>query len=216
MRTHAGRFVAFAEKCELIESRAKCMAHSNSPSQADPSLSSWLLPSNRKLRNLTAISLRNISIVPSTTSPARKRGRTFDDDALPQTLKSPAKLLALREQKALGHSRSSTDLRAVIEDATGDEEGAIVVDAVNGSPVGSSSKQKAPDGHGNGSTPPRRPHFRKLRRRSTLEWASATPQRRQQRLEDVIRDRAADVFFSLHVEGLQGGQYPHIPTGCRH
>jgi len=82
---------------------------------------------------------------------------TIDDDALPNSLKSPAKLLAQREVKTLEHSRSSAELR---------------------------------------------PSLAKLRRRSTMEWA-ASPHVRQKKLEDVAARRMADVFFSIHVEGVE-------------
>lgn len=50
-----------------------------------------------------------------------------------------------------------------------------------------------------------RPAIKRLRRRSTLEWANATPQRRQERWENVTMERLADsVFFSLHVRGFEG------------
>ena len=52
-------------------------------------------------------------------------------------------------------------------------------------------------------TPPR-PSYAKLRRRSTLEWVNASPQSRQQKLEGVTAERMADVFFSLHVEDIDG------------
>ena len=158
----------------------------------------WLLPYNRKLRNLVSISLRNLDLQRYSTR--RSRGKTIDDDALPQTLKSPAKLVALREQKTLGHSRSFTDLRGVPEDAVTDERGEIGEGALvhaNGSPKG---KQKA-----NGSPKtPQRPPFARMRRRSTLEWANASPQSRQEKLENVTAERMADIFFSLHVEGVKG------------
>lgn len=155
---------------------------------------SWLLPSNRKLRNLVSISLRNLNLTP--TSPGRKRGKTIDDDALPNTLKSPAKLVALREQKALGMSRSSTDLRAVAENAVTEAEDANT----NGSPKGGKEKRR----QSATVESPRRPEFRKLRRRSTLEWTQSSPQTRQKRLEKVTKERMADVFFSLHVQGIEG------------
>ena len=41
----------------------------------------------------------------------------------------------------------------------------------------------------------------KIRRRSTLNWTNASPRLRQQKLEDVIADRLADTWFSLHCEG---------------
>lgn len=51
---------------------------------------------------------------------------------------------------------------------------------------------------------PQRPLQGRMRRRSTLEWANATPQTRQERLEGVTRERMADVFVSIHVEGVEG------------
>lgn len=147
---------------------------------------------NRKLRNLVSISIRNVSLeqAPST----RRRTKTIDDEAIPQTLKSPAKMVALREHKALEHSRSSTDLRSAgVAAAVGE-----TADETNGSPI------KAKERHSNAvqRTPPR-PNFR-MRRRSTLEWANATPQSRQEKLERVTGERMADVFFSLHVDGVEG------------
>jgi hypothetical protein len=137
-----------------------------------PSSRHYLLSSSLKLRNVQSISLRNLRL--SQSSSTRNRGITFDDDALPQTLSSPAKLLALREDHALGHSRSSSDLR----ESASEENG-----------------QKS-DG--------KRPQVRRLRRRSTLEWANATPQSRQSKLEDMIKGRMGHVFFSLHVHGVEG------------
>lgn len=168
----------------------------------------WLLPPNRKLRNLVSISLRNLDLTP--TSPKRSRGKTIDDDALPQTLKSPAKIVSLREQKSLGVSRSSTDLRAVAEEALAESDSTAIsgVEA-NGSPVAKQKKQRTQSATHTTNTSPRRPGFKRLRRRSTIEWANATPQRRQERLEDVTRERMADVFFSLHVQGIEGWCIPN-------
>lgn len=155
----------------------------------------YLLPSNRKLRNLVSISLRNISLDAPTA--ARRRGKTIDDDAVPYSLRSPAKIVALREQAGkLEYSRSSTDLRsvsehAVIGEGVGEENGAMVGRVENGSPVKGKSKAE-------------RPRIGRMRRRSTLEWINATPQRRQERLERVTEERMLDVVFSLHVEGFEG------------
>ncbi|EGP90551.1 uncharacterized protein MYCGRDRAFT_99101 [Zymoseptoria tritici IPO323] len=140
----------------------------------------WLLPYNHKLRNLLSISLRNLSLDPKLAT--RSRGKTIDDDALPQTLNSPAKLVALREQQTIGHSRSSTDLRA---------------DSAHASPEGSERPKSMAL-----TSPTKRPELGRTKRRSTMEWATATPQKRQQRLEAVTRGRMADVFFSLHVDGI--------------
>ncbi|KAF2773134.1 hypothetical protein EJ03DRAFT_286881 [Teratosphaeria nubilosa] len=153
---------------------------------------SWLLPSNRKLRNLVSISLRNLSLAP--TSPERIRAKARDDDAVPQSLKSPAKLVALQEQHALGHSKSSSDLRSAAEDADGGV-------ANDGSPTNGQVEQ-------NGAPrTPSRPTLGRLRRGSTLEWANATPQRRQEKLQNVTGDRMADVFFSVHVAGVKEPVY---------
>lgn len=169
--------------------------------------SSYLLPTNRcKLRNLSSISIRNISLSASASPKVtrRSRGKTIDDDALPQTLQSPAKLVALRERalegRELEHSRSSADLRA----ANGTALKGSAVDAkeeVGGTSAGvirngSPSKSKF-------ATPrPRMPG--RLRRRSTLEWAHSTPHRRQERLTKALEERMVDIFFSLHVEGFEG------------
>lgn len=63
---------------------------------------------------------------------------------------------------------------------------------------------KAPDkSNGAPKTPPR-PSIGKLRRRSTLEWANASPQSRQEKLESMTAERMADVFFSLHIGDIEG------------
>jgi hypothetical protein len=115
---------------------------------------------------------------------------------VPHTLKSPAKIVALREQRVLEHSRSSDDLRKVVEDA---EASSAIEDAGKGD--GSPMKGKAKVGN---DITPTRPKFGRMRRRSTLEWVNATPQRRQERLEKLAEERMVDVFFSLHVKGLEG------------
>ncbi|KAL8685750.1 MAG: hypothetical protein Q9218_007563 [Villophora microphyllina] len=139
----------------------------------------WLLPSNRKLRHLEGITLRNLSLSqPSTT----KQSKTTDDESLPSTLKTPTKLLALREKK-LEYSRSSSDLHRTpkSERQSVDNDGLGVLD--NGSKSS-------------------RPQIGNRRRRSTLNWANAPPQVRQKKLEDVAGARLADTWFSLHCEGI--------------
>ncbi|KAJ4354949.1 hypothetical protein N0V95_003358 [Ascochyta clinopodiicola] len=135
----------------------------------------WLLPYNRKLRHLQGISLRNLTL---TLAPTRSRGRTIDDDALPSTLKSPTKTLALRETKPLAHSRSSSDLKSLEDE-----------DQFDNAPM---RKPSTP-------TRPVRP-TKGMRRRSTLEWTNASPLTRQKRLEDITAGRMADTFFTLHVD----------------
>ncbi|KAF4551225.1 VPS38-like protein [Elsinoe fawcettii] len=150
----------------------------------------WLVPWNRKLRHLQSIALRNLALL---QVDGRHRGKVIDDDALPNTLKSPAKQLALREGKTLGHSKSSDDLRPIHEDQPKSQR-------ANGIPVNGSPKAPAKEKR-------MRPTVAKLRRRSTLEWASETPQNRQIRLEAVSAARLADVFFTLHVRDVKEPVY---------
>lgn len=175
----------------------------SSASTARRGEATWLLPSNRKLRNLLSVSLRNLSL--TSTPSSRRRGKTIDDDAVPQATKSPAKLVAMREQKVLGHSRSSTDLRAVMESSDNDAVEIAVATPSNGSPVGSKQKQRPQSSAG---PSPRRPDFKRVRRRSTIEWVNATPLKRQQRLEDLTQERMADVLFTLHIPGIEGWYVP--------
>ncbi|KAF1359859.1 UV radiation resistance-associated gene protein [Lizonia empirigonia] len=140
-----------------------------------PSERPWLLPSNRKLRHVQGLTIRNLAL---TLAPTRARGRTIDDDALPSTLKSPTKTLALGDTKLLAHSRSSSDLKTAA-DADAD-------DRFDDDPLR------------NPATPTR--PARGMRRRSTLEWTNASPLTRQKRLEDISAGRMADTFFTLHID----------------
>jgi hypothetical protein len=132
---------------------------------------------NRKLRHLQGISLRNLSL----SHPNRRhRGSTNDDGFLPQSWKSPAKLLAQQEQHQLGHSRSSTDLNTLnLAAASGDTD----------------RTSDVPDS----------PTVTRLRRRSTHNWSGASPSTRQKKLEDVTSGRMADIWFSIHCSGIEGG-----------
>ncbi|KAL5380557.1 hypothetical protein PMIN04_007279 [Paraphaeosphaeria minitans] len=138
----------------------------------------WLLPYNRKLRHLQGITVRNLTLVPT---PSRPRGKTIDDDAIPSTLKSPTKKLALHESRGLNHSRSSSDLKC-----HGNKE---------------TSQRSSPE-------KPKRPGMtRGLRRRSTLEWMAANPLTRQKKLEDITDSRMADTFFTIHMDGQEEPVY---------
>ena len=117
--------------------------------------------------------------------------KTADDQALPNSLTSPAKLLALQEIRQLGHSRSSNDLRPIHESALSDQD--TSTPKLNGAIRGGGKVGKT------------RPRLAKLRRRSTMEWAGASSRQRQKKLEDLSASRLADVFFSLHVRGFEGG-----------
>ncbi|KAH1979575.1 hypothetical protein KXW88_007139 [Aspergillus fumigatus] len=70
----------------------------------------WLLPSNRKLRHLQGISIRNLVITPPLSRP---RGKTIDDEEIPNSLQSPSKLLAQSASRPLPQSRSFADLKTV-------------------------------------------------------------------------------------------------------
>ncbi|KAL8812920.1 MAG: hypothetical protein Q9200_000659 [Gallowayella weberi] len=140
----------------------------------------WLLPSNRKLRHLEGISLRNLSL--SRPSTQAQEAKTADDESLPNSFITPTKALALRERR-LEHSRSSNDLRTP-------PLGRKNRDSSNGSETSDKSPRKV------------RPLTGKMRRRSTLNWANAPPQVRQKKLEDVASSKMADTWFSLHCEGI--------------
>ena len=43
----------------------------------------------------------------------------------------------------------------------------------------------------------------KLRRRSTLNWTNAPLEARQTKLEDAVRERMANTWFSLHCSGME-------------
>ncbi|KAL9124727.1 MAG: hypothetical protein Q9217_005974 [Psora testacea] len=139
---------------------------------------SWLLPSNRKLRHLQGLSFRNLALAKPTNLP---RGKTIDDEPLPNALKAPAKALSQRENQKLEHSRSSSDLKQTSQAKSAQE---------SADPNRSLFESSRPSGI-------------KLRRRSTLNWMNASPRIRQQKLEDVITDRMADTWFSLHSDGLE-------------
>ncbi|KAI2000173.1 hypothetical protein LOZ50_006141, partial [Ophidiomyces ophidiicola] len=134
----------------------------------------WLLASNRRLRHLQGISIRNLLVTPPPGN-ARSRGKATDDEALPHTLQSPAKRLASQEQRAVKHTRSATDL------------------------AGSSSTATDNDG-GHNQQQQQQQHRTGRRRRSTLPWSGASAGVRQTRLEDVAAARMADTWFSLHTE----------------
>ena len=122
--------------------------------------------------------MRNLALSRPTT---RSRGKTIDDESLPHALKTPAKALAQRETHKLEHSRSSHDLKSPPS-------------KLNGIHKKEDSESDVPTAF--------RPLAGKLRRRSTLNWSNAPPAVRQTKLEDVVRERMADTWFSLHCSGV--------------
>ncbi|KAJ0418439.1 UV radiation resistance protein and autophagy-related subunit 14-domain-containing protein [Aspergillus carlsbadensis] len=67
-----------------------------------------LFPSGRKLRHLQGVTIRNLVVNP----PTRARGKTIDDEDIPNSLQSPSKILAEDTSRALHHSRSFTNLKS--------------------------------------------------------------------------------------------------------
>ena len=124
--------------------------------------------------------MRNLSLSRPPTETLKSK--TADDEALPTSLITPTKALALREKK-LEHSKSSNDLRT---------------------PPTSRKSLDSSNGNGTLLTDPEkvRPMKGKIRRRSTLNWTNAPPQVRQKKLEDVALSRLADTWFSLHCQGM--------------
>ncbi|GBF63781.1 UV radiation resistance-associated gene protein [Trichophyton mentagrophytes] len=135
----------------------------------------WLLASNRKLRHLQGIAVRNLVV--SGPPSNRIRGMTIDDQSVPYTLQSPAKALAVREDRTVQHSRSTTDLKISRSPPS------LNITATD---AGSDSKEEL--------------YMR--RRRSTLPWAGASPGIRQSRLEQIASSKMADTWFSLHCKGI--------------
>lgn len=69
----------------------------------------WLYAWNRRLRHLQGISIRNLVVTPP---PTRARTKTIDDDDIPNTLKTPSKILSQSDNHSLHPSRSFTDLKS--------------------------------------------------------------------------------------------------------
>ncbi|KAL8940498.1 MAG: hypothetical protein Q9216_002785 [Gyalolechia sp. 2 TL-2023] len=134
---------------------------------------------NRRLRHLEGISLRNLTL----SRPVKSlQTKTIDDESLPNAFRTHAKSLALREKK-LEHSRSSSDLHSSPKSRQ---------------ILGGSTQNEDSDTDVKHTRPPRS----KIRRRSTLNWTSATPQIRQKKMEEVAASRLADTWFSVHCEGM--------------
>ncbi|OAX85482.1 hypothetical protein ACJ72_00114, partial [Emergomyces africanus] len=156
--------------------------------------------SNRKLRHLQGISVRNLVVnVPNNNnnnnnndninSNARSRGKTIDDDNAPNALQSPSKQLALHESRSSIHqSRSFTNLKR------GDQFPSTGATALAFA-TGSENEME------------RRRDTQINRRRSTLPWAGTSPFIRQHRLENIAGNRMADSWFSLHCAGIDQPVY---------
>lgn len=138
---------------------------------------------NRRLRHLHGVSLRNLHV----TAPSPKRpAKTITDDDAPYNLISPAKKRALQsDTKLLTQSRSFTNLSSATDD-----------------PPSPRGVHKAVTSYEQNETQPSRPAGGRLRRRSTLHWGSASPRARQSKLEDMVVNRLADSWVSIHCAGV--------------
>ncbi|EXJ56158.1 hypothetical protein A1O7_09089 [Cladophialophora yegresii CBS 114405] len=148
-----------------------------------PFLYSW----NRRLRHLHGISLRNLHV---TQTSSKGKGKTTTDDDAPYNLVSPARRALQEEAGPLTHSRSFTSLAAAIDEAatpSGSHKA--------GTPFERSEKQQS------------RPSGAKMRRRSTLHWATTSPRVRQSKLEDIVVKRLADTWVSIHCAGISEPVY---------
>lgn len=94
-------------------------------------------------------------------------------------------MLANRESQKLGHSKSSDDLKASAAAGVGVMQENTVEEVQRSL----------------------RPLKDRLRRRSTLNWISSAPQSRQQKLEDATIEHMADMWFSLHCDGVDDPVY---------
>ncbi|KAJ9634486.1 hypothetical protein H2204_006311 [Knufia peltigerae] len=147
----------------------------------------FLYPWNRRVRHLHGISLRNLHV----TAPSpRKHAKTITDDDAPYNLTSPSKRALKNDAKSLTQSRSFTNLTVIADDTH--------------TP---STFQKAATSYEKNEKHTDRPGTGRMRRRSTLHWTSASPRARQSKLEDMVVNRLADTWISLHSPGNPGPVY---------
>ncbi|PGH03565.1 hypothetical protein GX51_03991 [Blastomyces parvus] len=151
--------------------------------------------SNRKLRHLQGISVRNLVVNYSTPS----RRKTIDDDNAPNALQSPAKRLAMHEHESrssIHQSRSFTDLKR--SGQLSSSSAAAATTTATTSPFGTTGSENETE---------QKRDIQAHRRRSTLPWAGAAPFIRQHRLENIASNRMANSWFSLHCAGMDEPVY---------
>jgi len=135
------------------------------------------------LRHLQGITLRNLILVPAEKG---AKGKAFDDEALPFSLRSPAKLLAIKEQKAFGHSRSHSDPK--LNDKSSYGPSTALSQSTETTKLSS----------------PQRPILGEILRRSFKEPSPQGAKTRHDKLDDAIMRHTAELFFTLHVAELKG------------
>lgn len=104
------------------------------------------------------------------------RGKTIDDDDVPNSLQSPGKIQSQAAGSSIQQSRSFADLK--FAQSSGQFKHAV-------------DNRRAD-----------RQDTKRIRRRSTLPWAGASPAIRQSKLEDITANNMADTWFSLHCPGI--------------
>ena len=109
----------------------------------------------------------------------------IDDEALPSSYNTPAKLLAFRS--GLEHSKSAEDFK---------------LDASRDATIRLLSSAEFEQEQVSTTVAPKRPPYSQMRRRSTNHWGNITPDDRQKKLEDVAANKLAETFFSLHGVGI--------------
>lgn len=134
------------------------------------------------------MSVRNLTVTPLPGSTGSKgRGKTIDDEDLPNTLQSPSKTVSAREaHRSLHPSRSVTDLKSQEVDGVRQKDKGAAPETA----AATTATVVAP-----------------RRRRSTLPWNDPNPRTRQIKLEDITSSRMADSWFSIHCEGCEEPVY---------
>ena len=123
------------------------------------------------------------------TSPKRQSKTTTDDDA-PYNLISPAKRALRGDVNPLIHSRSFTNLPSAIDEAE-----------LSAKPL------KAATAYERNEKQQSRPGGGRTRRRSTLHWVTTSPRVRQSKLEDIVFNRLADTWISVHCPAVSEPVY---------
>lgn len=126
--------------------------------------------------------MRNVHV---TALSPRRQAKTLADDDSPYNLTSPAKRALQGDSKSLTQSRSFTNLATAVDDvpSPGSFRKATTV-------IEKNDKQQS------------RPAGVRLRRRSTLHWSTTSPRARQSQLEDMVVNRLADTWVSIHCPGV--------------
>ena len=143
-----------------------------------------MLPQNRRLRHLQGIYLRNLSF-------SVNRARAIDDlDA---------------DLRPNNHNNNQNNYNNITTNNNNNDLTAGYSEDIHGSSDGGQPPDHAPQLQKSQSSESLRPRPNGRRRSTTL--AHVSPVTRQKQLEYAVESRAADVFFSLHCEGVDDPIY---------